>query len=91
MYILKPSSRFKKDYKLCVKRGFDISKLEAVLEILASGSPIPPEYHDHPLKGNFKGYRDLHIEPDWVLIYKIQDNEVILLTATGSHSYTLGK
>ncbi|MBR1648062.1 MAG: type II toxin-antitoxin system YafQ family toxin [Alphaproteobacteria bacterium] len=86
MYDLKYSSRFKKDLKLCAKRGYNLKKMEVVLDILASGKPIPEEYHDHPLAGSHKGPRDLYIEPDWVLIYKIEDNTVILLITTGTHS-----
>ena len=86
MSILKPSARFKKDYKLCKKRGYDMAKLQTVLAILASDSPIPPEYHDHPLKNNWLNHRDLHIEPDWLLIYKREEEAIILLAATGTHS-----
>ncbi len=85
------SNRFKKDYKLCQKQGRNLEKLQRVFSILLTGEPIPARYKDHPLKGNWKGYRDLHIEPDWVLIYKIQDDQIILLAATGSHAYTLSK
>ena len=86
MYNLKYSSQFKKDLKQCAKRGCDLQKMETVLDILASGKPLPYEYHDHPLRNNWRGYRDLHIEPDWLLIYKIEGNTVILLAATGTHS-----
>lgn len=91
MFVLKPTTQFKKDYKLCLKRGLDMQKLENVLRILAAGTPIPPHYKDHPLRGNWTGYRDLHIEPDWVLIYKIEGCEIVLLAATGSHSDLLSK
>ncbi|MBR1648139.1 MAG: type II toxin-antitoxin system YafQ family toxin [Alphaproteobacteria bacterium] len=86
MYVLKPSTQFKKDYKLCQKRGCNMAKMHAVFEILSSGKMIPAEYHDHPLGGKYKGYRDLHIEPDWVLIYKVEGNSIVLLTATGTHA-----
>lgn len=79
------SKRFKRDYKLRQKQGKDMNKLHAVLRILATGEPIPAKYKDHILKNNWAGHRDLHIEPDWILIYKIQGNEVVLLAATGTH------
>ena len=68
-----------------------MNKLKAVLQILATGESIPPRYKDHPLQSNWKGYRDLHIEPDWILIYKIVDNTVVLLAATGTHARVLYK
>lgn len=89
MRIFKYSGRFKRDYKLCQKQGRDMNKLHAVLKILASGELIPAKYKDHALSGNWKGYRDLHIEPDWLLLYKLEDDAIILLAATGSHSKVL--
>ena len=89
MKTLRFSTRFQKDVKLCQKQGKNLNKLEKVLEILKSEESIPPQYKDHPLKNNWLGYRNLHIEPDWVLIYKIQNDEIILLAATGTHSHIL--
>ncbi len=86
MYVLKLSKRFRRDYRLCVRRGLDAKKLEIVLNLLAAGSELPPQYKDHPLKNELKGYRDLHIDPDWLLIYKYCDDSIILLFATGTHS-----
>lgn len=83
------SRRFKRDYKLCQKQGKDMNKLHAVLRILASSENIPTQYKDYALKSNWAGYRDLHIEPDWMLIYKIQDDKIVLLAATGTHSHVL--
>lgn len=84
---IKYHSAFKKDYKRIVRRGYDISKLEAVIRILALGEDLPPVYRDHQLKGDYKGCRECHIAPDWLLIYEIQDNDLILcLTRTGTHS-----
>ena len=77
---------FKRDYKLCQKQGKDMRKLHTVLKILEEGIDIPAKYNDHPLKDNWKGYRDLHIEPDWVLIYKECDDIVVLLVTMGSHA-----
>lgn len=88
---LKYSARFKRDYKLCKKRGRDMQKMQNILSILVLGEAIPERYKDHPLKSNWKGYRDIHIEPDWILIYKLEEDEVILLAATGTHSDILEK
>ena len=83
------SKRFKHDYKLCQKQGKDMNKLHTILRILASSESIPTQCKDHALKNNWAGYLDLHIEPDWILIYKIQGDEVILLAATETHSHVL--
>ena len=81
------SGRFKKDYKLLQKRGYDLSLLENVVNLLASGEPLPAKYKDHQLIGDYAGCRECHITPDWLLIYEIIENELVLyLTRTGSHS-----
>ena len=81
----------KKDAKLMQKRGKDMTKLVAVLDLLASGEPMPPKYKDHQLTGNLYDFRECHIEPDWLLMYQILDNELILsATATGSHADLFG-
>ena len=86
-YHIERSSRFKKDYKAAKKRGYDIKLLEEVIRILARGESLPEKYFDHPLKGNYKGCRECHITPDWLLIYEISDETLILyLTRTGTHS-----
>lgn len=86
-YEIQRTSQFKKDYKLAVKRGCDINKLQNVVMILASGETLPEEYRDHPLRGNYSGYRECHIEPDWLLVYKITENVLVLtLYRTGTHS-----
>ncbi|MCX6066402.1 MAG: type II toxin-antitoxin system YafQ family toxin [Chloroflexi bacterium] len=79
------TSAFKKDFKLAQKRGQDLGKLRQAIELLASGEPLPESYDDHPLRGNYAGMRDCHIEPDWILIHAIQDDELIL-RRTGTHS-----
>ena len=78
---------FKKDVKKIKKRGLDISKLEKVISILANEEVLPKEYCDHYLNGKYKGYKECHIEPDWLLIYKIE-NKILTLTLayTGTHS-----
>lgn len=79
------SGRFKKDVKLAEKRGKDLTKLRNILLLLLDGAALPPDYRDHPLKGEWKGFRDLHIEPDWLLIYRIEGEE-LQLARTGSHA-----
>lgn len=77
----------KKDAKLMQKRGKNMKKLVNVLDLLASGKTLPSKYKDHQLMGNLSDFRECHIEPDWLLIYQIFENELILsATATGSHS-----
>jgi len=80
-------SSFKKDYKRIEKRGYDIRKLDKVINLLANEQPLPKNYQDHPLVGNYAGCRECHITPDWLLIYEIDDDELILLlTRTGTHA-----
>ena len=79
------AKRFKRDFKKAEARGKDIQKLEEAMFLLVSGAPLPDRYHDHPMKGKWEGYRDLHIESDWVLIYKILD-DIVFFTRTGTHS-----
>ncbi|HBC85936.1 MAG TPA: type II toxin-antitoxin system mRNA interferase toxin, RelE/StbE family [Lentisphaeria bacterium] len=82
------SSQFKKDYKKIRKSGQkDMSKLQHVMTILAEEKPLDAKYRNHPLKGELNGYYDCHIEPDWLLIYRIDKNANCLkLARTGSHS-----
>lgn len=81
------SSKFNKDYKLIKKRGYNLDKLKEVVALLRDGIKLPPKYKDHALSGNYVNFRECHIEPDWLLIYKI-DNNVLILTVfrTGTHS-----
>ncbi|GHV05094.1 addiction module toxin, RelE/StbE family [Clostridia bacterium] len=86
-YTVKWSSLFKKDYKTALRRGYNVALLFEVIEILAKGETLPEKYQDHVLKGKYKGCRECHITPDWLLVYKFQDNLLVLaLTRTGSHS-----
>ena len=81
------TNTFRKDYKLILRRGYNTALLEEVVDILASGKPLPDKYRDHELTGNFAGCRECHIKPDWLLIYQIREEELILyLTRTGTHS-----
>ena len=87
MLTIRYEKTFKKDFKRIIKRGYNIRLLEDVIEILASGQMLPEKYKDHNLTGNYYDCRACHITPDWLLIYKINNNELILyLTRTGTHS-----
>jgi mRNA interferase YafQ len=79
------SSQFKKDVKRMERRGKDLASLRRVLDLLIAGKPLPTEYKDHPLRGEFAGSRDCHIEPDWILIYTPEENHV-RFERTGTHS-----
>ena len=81
------SSRFKRDLKLIVKRGYDLNLLDTVVEKLANDIPLEERHRDHALTGNYVGFRECHILPDWLLIYRVDDTELILfLSRTGTHS-----
>lgn len=87
MLTIKYQAAFKKDYKRIVKRGYDMRLLEKVIELLANQKPMPEKNRDHQLSGDYAGCRECHITPDWLLIYEVADEELILyLTRTGSHS-----
>lgn len=79
------SGQFRRDVKRMEKRGKDLGKLRELLGLLIAGNELPASYKDHPLKGDWKGYRDAHIEPDWLLIYRVTDDE-LQLARPGSHS-----
>lgn len=79
--------RFKKDLKRIEKRGLPLQELKVVIQMLANEQPLPAKYRDHGLAGQYTGLRECHIKPDWLLIYKISSNQLILtLTRTGSHA-----
>ncbi|MDZ4742627.1 MAG: type II toxin-antitoxin system YafQ family toxin [Verrucomicrobiota bacterium] len=82
---LSQTNQFKKDIKRVLKRGKDLTKLKAVIDLFLAGDPLPPRNRHHQLSGNWAGHRDCHIEPDWILIYKIFDDE-LRLERTGTHS-----
>lgn len=87
MYQIRPTVKFQRDLKRIKRRGFDLSLLTDVVKKLAAGEQLPAKNHDHPLSGRFVGCRECHIAPDWLLIYEIDGNKLILyLTGTGSHS-----
>lgn len=87
MYIVKFTNQYKKSYKLMVKRGLNMKLLEDVIEILASGKKLDDKYKDHALVGEYFGFRECHIQADWLLVYFINE-EVLTLTLvnTGTHS-----
>ena len=80
------SNQFKKDLKLIVKRGYKLEKLNKVVDKLASNIKLENKYRDHSLTGNYTGFRECQVEPDWLLVYRIYGNELILfLSRTGTH------
>ena len=87
MYQVKFTTAFKKSYKLMKKRNLDMTALDTVVDLLGQGKELDARYHDHALTGNFAGFRECHIKPDWLLVYLIEDDILTLtLVDTGSHS-----
>lgn len=78
MLTIKYQTAFKRDYKRIVKRGYDTRLLEDVIEMLAEQKPLPEKFRDHDLTGNYKGCRECHILPDWLLVYEVNNDELIL-------------
>ncbi len=86
-YNIKQTNKFKKDLKNIKSRGYDLSELDKVVNALAQGQILAEKYCDHALKGSLKEFRECHIKPNWLLIYQIYENNLILsLTRTGTHS-----
>ena len=86
-YTIKPSTKFAKDLKRVQRRGWKIASLTGIVKELAAGKKLLDKHRDHDLVGNFTGLRECHIEPDWLLIYEIDsDNLMLYLVRTGSHS-----
>jgi mRNA interferase YafQ len=79
------STQFKRDVRLAEKRGKDLAKLRELILLLIEEKPLPPNYKDHPLSGEWKHYRDSHIEPDWLLLYKVEGDDLYLVR-TGTHA-----
>ena len=91
-YVVKFTTQFKKDFKLAMKRGFKMDLLEDVITLLAMGEVLPDKNKDHALTGNWVGHRECHILPDWLLVYRLEDDILVLtLTRTGTHSGLFGK
>jgi mRNA interferase YafQ len=86
-YLVKPTSRFKKDLKTILKRGYNRDLLLKIIDTLAQGIPLDDKYRDHSLSGDYNGHRECHLQPDWLLIYFYNDDVLVLtLTRTGTHS-----
>lgn len=83
----KPSyaKRFKKDWKKCIKRGYDMALIKNIILTLIAGEELPSRYKDHKLIGNYTGRRECHVQNDWLLIYKVENREIIF-ERTGTHS-----
>ncbi|EFB75795.1 type II toxin-antitoxin system YafQ family toxin [Subdoligranulum variabile] len=91
-YVVKFTTQFRKDYKLAMKRGLKIELLERIIMLLAAGETLPKKSKDHALTGNWVGHRECHILPDWLLVYRVEDDVLVLtLTRTGTHSDLFGK
>ena len=84
------STQFRRDVRRAQRRGKDLTKLRVPLAALIEQTPLPARYRDHPLRGNWRNYRELHIEPDWLLIYRIKGDELHLVRA-GSHADLFNK
>ena len=87
MLTLHTTGQFRKDVKLARKRGLDTSLLRSVIQTLLEERPLAPKYRDHPLAGNYTGFRECHVQPDWLLIYIIDKGRLVLTASrTGTHS-----
>lgn len=92
MLKIRYENSFKRDYKRIIKRGYNQQSFEEVVSLLVNQAPLLEKHRDHPLIGNWSGFRECHIAPDWLLIYRINDKELELcLTRTGTHSELFGK
>ncbi len=90
MYQVRTTNRFEKDVKRCVKRGYNMTLLRNVIELLAQTGTLPPQYHPHKLHADFAGCWECHIRPNWILVWRQDDEELTLLfTNTGTHSDVL--
>lgn len=86
------TSQFKRDYKLAMKRHLNIDLLDDIIRMLSCGEALPEKNKDHPLSGNWTGHRECHILPDWLLVYRIDEDVLVLtLVRTGTHSDLFGK
>ena len=87
----KTTKQFEGDYRLMVKRGKDIQKLKTIMRQVVNQQTLESKYHDHALRGNLRGHRDCHLEPDWILLYRIdRDLQEITFVRTGSHADLFG-
>ena len=87
LYEVKKTNQFKKDYRLAKRRGQNLTLLQEIILKLANGQTLPDKNYDHTLTGEWKGYRECHVTPDWLLVYKTEDDILVLtLTRIGTHS-----
>lgn len=92
MYRIRTIKQYRRDVKRLRRSGYDIRKLDAVVDMIASGQMLPAQFYNHKLQGEFIGFEECHIEPDWLLIYQIFENELILVLArTGTHAQLLDR
>ena len=90
MLELVTTGQFRKDFKRVKKRGYDMKLLEDVIDLLLNEQPLAERYRDHSLSGNYAGFRECHILPDWLLVYRVEGSELVLYR-TGTHSGLFGK
>jgi len=91
-YTIKPTTQFKKDFKLAKRRNLNLDLLKEIITKLANGEPLEDKHKDHALSGDWAGHRECHILPNWLLIYRIEDDVLVLtLSRTGTHSDLFGK
>ena len=91
IYAVKLTAQFKKDYRLAIKRGLNMQLLNDIITMLATGTVLPEKYKDHPLQGRWKGRRECHVLPNWLLVYQKTDTTLVLdLFRTGTHSDIFG-
>ena len=91
MYHIEATNKFKRDVKRCKKQQKDMKKFKAVSALLENQQPLKPHHRDHVLTGNWSGYKECHIEPDWLLVYRVDDiKKAIVFIRMGSHSELFG-
>lgn len=84
---LEMTGKFRRDLKTVIKRGYDMDLIQEVIDMLVEGKPLPAKYKDHNLTGNYVKHRECHVSPDWLLIYRVEEDILVLtLTRTGTHS-----
>jgi addiction module toxin, RelE/StbE family len=84
-YVAKYSNQFRKDFKLCIKRGYNMQLIKEIMLALENSEPLNEKNRDHSLFGNYVGYRECHIQPDWLLIYQVSES-VLVFNRTGTHA-----
>lgn len=91
MLELRTTAKFRKDYKRLKKRGYDLALLQEALEMLVRQESLPAKYRDHALTGSYLGFRECHIQPDWLFIYRVEQDQLVLVASeTGTHADLFG-